>query len=148
MRVILILSGFLFFVSSCCNNVQDNKKLWKEEIIKTEAEFCNTAEKQGLQKAFLKFSSKDAVLLRDNKLVKGKNAIADFYKNYDAVKENIKLIWEPDFVDVSSSGDMAYTYGKYIFTSSDSSGKIVSDTGIFHTVWKRQENGEWRFVWD
>ncbi len=148
MRLLILLSAFLFLSSSCCNNDMDNKKLWKEEIIKTEAEFCNTAEKQGLQKAFLKFSSEDAVLLRDNKLVKGKKAIADIYQNYDAVKDNIKLIWEPDFVDVSSSGDMAYTYGKYIFTSSDSSGKIVADTGIFHTVWKRQENGEWRFVWD
>jgi len=123
-------------------------KLWKDEVIATEAEFCKSVENNGLQKAFTEFSADEVVLLRSNKLVKGKNSINDFYQNYSNANEKIKLIWEPDFVDVSISGDMAYTYGNYIFTTYDSSGIAKSDTGIFHTVWKRQQNGEWRFVWD
>ena len=58
------------------------------------------------------------------------------------------LVWKPDYVDVSESGDLAYTYGKYTFTSRDSTGRKVVSKGIFHTVWKRQEDGSWKFVWD
>jgi len=59
-----------------------------------------------------------------------------------------QLEWAPDFVDVSSSGDLAYTYGKFTFSFKDSLGNKVENKGIFHTVWKRQSNGEWKFVWD
>ena len=59
-----------------------------------------------------------------------------------------KLIWKPDFVDVSASGDLAYTYGAYTYSYKDSTGAIVEQGGIFHTVWKRQADGGWRFVWD
>jgi len=62
--------------------------------------------------------------------------------------ENVSLVWEPDFVDVSASGDLAYTYGKFIYTLTDSLGKDQVMEGIFHTVWKRQTDGTWKFVWD
>jgi hypothetical protein len=43
---------------------------------------------------------------------------------------------------------MAYTYGQHTFEATDDSGGIIEDTGIFHTVWKRQPDGQWRYVWD
>jgi ketosteroid isomerase-like protein len=56
--------------------------------------------------------------------------------------------WSPDFIDVSKEGDMAYTYGKYVWQSPDSTGKMNVSNGIFHTVWKRQVDGSWKYVWD
>jgi ketosteroid isomerase-like protein len=56
------------------------------------------------------------------------------------------LTWSPDFIDVSASGDMAYTYGKYNYTTTDSLGNVSEIEGIFHTVWKRQADGNWKFV--
>ena len=58
------------------------------------------------------------------------------------------LKWKPDFVDVAASGDLGYTYGHYTYSYIDSTGKAAEDKGIFHTVWKRQPDGNWRFVWD
>lgn len=60
----------------------------------------------------------------------------------------MSLQWDADFVDVSKSGELAYTYGKYTFTAIDSTGKTIDDKGIFHTVWKKQKDGKWKFVWD
>ena len=51
-------------------------------------------------------------------------------------------------MDVSESGDLAYTYGKYTFSAFDSNAKKIEAKGIFHTVWKRQEDGSWKFVYD
>lgn len=61
---------------------------------------------------------------------------------------NMTLTWKPDFVEVSSSGDLAYTYGWYQFSMTDTAGKVARDTDEFHTIWKRQPDGEWRYIWD
>ena len=85
--------------------------------------------------------------MRDNQLILGKEAIRNMYPSLDK-DDKVTLTWIPEFVDVSKSGDMAYTYGEYIYSIIGIDGNIQHDKGVFHTVWKRQSNGEWRFVWD
>ena len=46
------------------------------------------------------------------------------------------------------SRDLGYTYGHYTFSYIDSGGNKIENKGVFHTVWKRQSDGTWRFVWD
>jgi len=144
--VILLLFGIIL-----CNCKDDRiplKEQWEEEIKNTETAFSNMAQKEGIAKAFLKYADEDAVLMRNNHLIVGKKAIEeDFMKKAEALK-NITLKWTPDFVDVASSGDLGYTYGEYELIGTDSLGNKQIDTGIFHTVWKRQEDGSWKFVFD
>lgn len=98
---------------------------------------------KGIHDAFISFAAEDAVLKR-RRLIIGKAAIDEHLKS--STSKN--LSWRPDFVDVSSSGDLGYTYGNYIFKYADSLGNPLEDKGIFHTVWKRQADGSWKFVWD
>lgn len=86
--------------------------------------------------------------MRNNQLIFGKEAIKSSFDRGTEPAQKVSLTWKPDFVDVSVSGDLGYTYGEYIYSFIDNTGLQKSDTGIFHTVWKRQKNGEWRFVWD
>jgi ketosteroid isomerase-like protein len=118
----------------------------KLEILETEKAFSALAIEKGLKIAFTMYAAEDAVLRRGNDLIKGKKAIADYYETYKY--PNARLEWNPDFIDVSASGDLAYTYGQYKFEAKDKSGEILKDTGIFHTIWKKQPNGKWRYVWD
>jgi ketosteroid isomerase-like protein len=85
--------------------------------------------------------------MRNNNLIRGKMAIDLYFKN-QTLDTSVYLTWKPDFVDVAASGDMRYTYGQYVFSCVDSAGKIIEDKGIFHTVWKRQADNTWKFVWD
>ena len=117
----------------------------KTELFAVEKEFCAMAQSEGVEKAFLYFSADSAVILNRDRLLKGKEAIR---KRYQTFPQNAKLEWAPDFADVSTSGDLGYTYGKYTFTSTDSIGHTTQSSGIFHTVWKRQSDGKWKFVWD
>jgi len=103
---------------------------------------------EGIPKAFLTFAADDAVLMRNNELISGKQDLSLYFANQAEAPENEKLSWEPDFVDVSASGDLAYTYGQFTYSYTDSLGSAVESTGVFHTVWKRQSDGSWRFVWD
>lgn len=121
---------------------------WKAEIVATEKEFAEMAAKEGIAKAFLSYAANDAVLMRNDSLIIGKEAIRISFEGNVTNPGQVTLTWEPDFVDVSKSGDLGYTYGKYEYTVIDSLGNKKAAEGIFHTVWKRQADGKWRFVWD
>ena len=119
---------------------------WKAEIRAVEKAFNDMAQEEGLIKAFEYYAAADGVIRRSKKIIQGKQDIRAWYEK--DVRPNETLTWTPTFVDVSQSGDMAYTYGDFVFTYPDTAGTMKQNKGIFHTVWKRQANGEWRFVWD
>ncbi|REJ81924.1 MAG: nuclear transport factor 2 family protein [Bacteroidetes bacterium] len=140
--IIIIISIICF----SCSEKKDHSQEAIQEILKTEAEFASYAESHGVAEAFMKYAADNAVLLRRNRIIAGKDSISHFLTSQNFT--DIKLSWKADFADASSSGDMAYTYGKYVFSAKDPEGKEISDRGIFHTVWKRQSDGSWKFVWD
>jgi ketosteroid isomerase-like protein len=115
-------------------------------VLQTEKSFAEMSLKEGIPAAFMTYADERAVSMRDNQLIKGKDAIRAYYDR--ASFQHAWLEWTPDFVEVSSSGDLAYTYGHYRFYSVDSTGIRTLSSGIFHTVWKKKENGSWRYVWD
>mgnify|MGYP001813864569 CR=1 FL=1 len=141
------LLAFIGLSMASCSKKQVTEEqisLWKAEIEQTELAFSKLAGEQGIHDAFVAYAAPEAVLLRRNKLILGRTEIDDFYSG----NTSTGLSWAPDFVDVAESGDLGYTYGKYIFSFKDSTGTQQQNQGIFHTVWKRQEDGTWKFVWD
>jgi ketosteroid isomerase-like protein len=146
MKSIIISILMLSFFSGCKPDNAALREKAKKEIEATEKEFAFFCKKEGLEAAFFKYADNDAVIHRDNKIIKGKLAIREFYRNRPA--KNISLDWAPEFVAVSISGDLGYTYGNFTYISRDSLGKANEFKGIFHTVWKKQSDGTWRFVWD
>lgn len=145
MKNISFLITLLLFIFSCeTNNSKDMTEKWKQEIRESEADFAAMLNQKGLHDAFVAYAAENAVIMRNNKVITGKKAIDEHYKNVDTKT----LTWSPDFVEVSSSGDLGYTYGTYQYTFKDSLGNEHVDTGIFHTVWKRQPDGSWKYVWD
>lgn len=119
---------------------------YKTEIIETEKAFAKLAKEEGLKIAFLAYASDEAVLSRGGKLIKGKKEIAEYFDKQ--ASKNVRLEWTPDFVSVAASGDLGYTYGKFRFEGTDETGQATRLDGFFHTVWKREPTGEWRYVWD
>jgi ketosteroid isomerase-like protein len=118
----------------------------KQEIEYTEMAFARMAIDSGIETAFRAYAAPDAVMKRGNRLVSGYDSIVVYLDK--TKQEGAQLNWSPDFISVSRSGDLAYTYGEFIYTFSDSAGVIKKQEGFFHTVWKRQPDGKWKFVWD
>lgn len=139
----IIILFFTFLSCETKNTIAEVEK-WKQEILESEQNFAKMAQEVGIHNAFVAFAADDAVIMRNNTLVKGKNSIDNYYKN----SKSKTLTWSPDFIDVSSSGDFGYTYGIYHYTYKDSLEQDQVDTGIFHTVWKHQPDSSWKFVWD
>ncbi|HNS17304.1 MAG TPA: hypothetical protein PKH94_07150 [Bacteroidales bacterium] len=42
--------------------------------------------------------------------------------------------WEPDFIEVSATGDLGYSYGKYLWQIKDSTGRISEYKGVYMTI--------------
>lgn len=133
----------------CCNKKPEtvNPETSKSEVFKAEDDFKNLSQSKGIQEAFYAFADDNAVIKRENdSLIKGKENIKTYYSNPKYKKAYVT--WKPDFVDVSEDGTLAYTYGKYVWTVKDSLGNIKDFKGVFHTVWKKQKDGNWKYVWD
>jgi len=145
-RIITAISALLIFSSCQIRENENQMEIWKNEVMKAELDFAEMAKNEGIAKAFEAFAANDAALSRNNILVSGKEGIKKFYENRDLT--NVSLEWKPDFIEIAASGDLAYTYGKYTYAIIDSTGVSKSSNGIFHTVWKRQADGSWKYVWD
>jgi ketosteroid isomerase-like protein len=137
---------FISFFSLSCNSDENVKEQSKQEILEAEKAFAQMAKDVGISNAFIAFADKSATIERSNQLIIGIDSIAAHFSA--PAPEGTKLEWTPDFVDASISGDLGYTYGKFTYTRLDSVGNPEKITGIFHTVWKRQEDGSWKYVWD
>jgi uncharacterized protein (TIGR02246 family) len=51
-------------------------------------------------------------------------------------------------VEVARSGDLAWDRGTYEFTSTDKSGKAVTERGKYLTIWRKQADGSWKAIAD
>jgi ketosteroid isomerase-like protein len=142
--IILLL---VLICTTSCETKKKSKLELEAEVFKSEEDFKNLSQTQGISEAFYTFADDNAVIKRENdSLIYGKESIKKYYSNPKFVKASVT--WKPDFIEVSNDGTLAYTYGKYIWTVSDSLGKKTDFRGIFHTVWKKQKDGSWKYVWD
>jgi len=145
MRTFSILLIGILLNTSCTKSI--NKDEIKKEIFNSEKAFEKMASEKGVVEAFYYFADENAAILRENDtLIVGKENIKIYYD-----KKNLKnaiVNWTPDFIDVSDCGTLGYTYGKYVWKITNTKGEVAEYKGIFHTVWKKQKDNSWKFVWD
>jgi ketosteroid isomerase-like protein len=145
-QFVIFLVTFFFF--ACQSGSPGTSGKAKQEIIQTENDFAKMAGEKGIKTAFLFYCDSNAIIKRGNdSLIIKKQGIDNFYSA--PFYKNASLRWSADFADASDDGTLGYTYGKYFWQLKDSTGKTVSKhEGVFHTVWKKQKDGSWKFVWD
>jgi len=76
---------------------------------------------------------------------RGKDAIGALYDKLYA-RPGFLLDWHPTYAKVV--GDIAITSGPYERHVLGPGGADERSTGTYLTVWQRQKDGNWLFVWD
>ena len=141
---LLLIAGF-FAAAPVVAAAVDKEEL-KAELIRTEADFCTMARAQGIPAAFAHFIAPDGILFdADPQKHRGADAVA---QRYGDTRPGGVLNWAPSFAEVSDSGDLGYTWGRYEYRGTGPDGQPRVATGYFLTIWKRQPDGTWRFVVD
>jgi ketosteroid isomerase-like protein len=144
MKTMFVLLVSAFIIASC--NQPDKEKI-KDEIYQAEKAFEKMAAEKSIAEAFYHFADEEAVIKRENDtLIVGKENIRNYYDTES--NRSATVNWTPDFIDVADCGTLAYTYGKYLWRIKNQEGLITEHKGVFHTVWKKQEDGGWKYVWD
>ena len=90
--------------------------------------------------AFTSFLSDDAVFFSGPEPRRGKQAVADGWKRFFD-KPQAPFSWEPEKVEVLSSGTLALSSGPV----HDPNGKPIA---TFTSIWRLEAPGVWRIVFD
>ena len=150
MRAALFLVLATALLAGCAENntaSTDEKQKAIQAIATAEKDFQKMTVDKGIAEAFWFYADSNATIKRQNDtLIHGKDAIRNYYS--DPSYGNASVTWSPDFTEASEDGSFGYTYGNYTWQSKDSTGKTTEFKGVFHTVWKKQADGSWKYVWD
>lgn len=98
--------------------------------------------------AILSFWSEDAIVIPPGAPeLRGKSAIRVYVQKSLAIP-GFKITWKPSSATVSSDGSLGYTTGENVVSFSAPDGKSVTVMGRYATIWRRDEDGQWKCVVD
>ena len=120
-----------------------------QAAIKTDEKKWNDEFKAKDQEALVAHYADDAYFVAPG--LKPANGSTEIRKAYsDGLNDkNFEISFASDKVDISASGDLAYARGHFREKYTDpKTGKVMSDSGSYITVYKKQQDGSWKAVED
>ena len=110
-----------------------------------ETQFSQSVESRDIE-SFKSFIDADARFISDI-VSRGPDAVATAWSAFFAVNgPGIK--WRSQFVEVLEDGTLALSRGPYKMTVRDEADNVSEHWGTFNSVWRLQEDGSWRVVFD
>lgn len=119
-----------------------------EDLLRTDREWAALASEGKDVERILSFWSDDATIAPPGvPLITGKAAIRTFVEQSLATP-GFHIGWTPAQASVSGDGTMGYTTGTNTTTLPGPEGKLLTVTGRYVTVWRRDASGAWKCVAD
>jgi hypothetical protein len=126
---------FTLFVASLCFSQNPAQKIYE-----TERAFEKAVAENGMNAAFIEYMTADGLVFNPE----AQNAREVWQKR---PKSPALLTWNPEWIEVSSNGALAYSIGNGVYRP-----KGKDDTTRYYShylsIWSRQPNGEYRAVLD
>jgi len=111
-----------------------SKEGLRELLMQLDRDFDDMTSKSGVD-GWVSYFAEDGVVVTSKSDIKGKEAIRSEMSKVFSLK-------------VSDGGDLGFTYGKYKRSYIDSEGKLISSTGKYTSIWKKQVDGSWKIILD
>lgn len=129
---------------ACSPTVKDDREAKKMEIMNADRAFSALSAEKGMKEAFISFAADEVIKPQPGgQPIVGRASLIHSFEGVPP--EDFVLTWEPIKVDVA--GDLGYTFGNWTRRS-----KVApADTayyGNYISIWKRQTDGKWKFVFD
>lgn len=145
-RIMLFALSAILFLQCSNDNNEASKKFVKQyskkidSLVVQEKAFAKASQKNGIKAAFLQYLTEDAIIFRPAPM----NGV-EIYNEYDDTGKSLR--WYPTYADVAISDDIGFTTGPWVF-SYNPENDTINIYGHYFSVWKRQENGDWRVIFD
>jgi ketosteroid isomerase-like protein len=118
-----------------------------QELLSKDIEFSEYCVKNGINESFTNYIADDGVLLRPNHHpVVGKDSVIKLLNNKN--KNNLTMRWKPSYAFVAKSGELGYTYGVYELSDAAPDGAVISSSGTYVSIWKKDSSGNWKLALD
>jgi ketosteroid isomerase-like protein len=144
-RFILII--FICAFSSCTDKNMSKRTdgNMKDTLMNVDRDFSRMSVEKNVSEAFIYFAAEDVILMREKELpIVGFDTLKKYFEKRKYSKST--LSWEPLKADVNS--DLGYTFGSWKLDAKADDGSDTTVYGLYSTVWKKQQNGKWKFVLD
>lgn len=135
----IIIAAIIF--SSCNTKQTDLSKQAAEQIWSADTAMSNLATREGFFKALLKYADDSLIIPREGKLpMIGKTEVSQAWSDKPVI---IERIWKPIRAEASQSGEIGYSFGYSMYKTQD-----TTTYSNYCTIWKKQKDGTWKFVYD
>ena len=141
MKSITILLLVLTIVS--CNQQKVDTKAEGEKVMKLSKEWSEVASTGDVEKTVSFWADDAFVMSAGQPPVKGKPAIRQMVEESYKMP-GFRISWQPQSVEVSEGGDMAYMIENSQISFTDSTGKPVTLKNKAVTIWRKQPDGSWK----
>ena len=148
---VLMLTGFTIVLAVITAGCGEQRKvdLSAEEaaIRRTDADWLAAASARDLNRV-LPFWADDATIVTPGMPpIVGKDAIRKYVSGAFATP-GFSITWKTEKVEVSQSGDLAYSTGTDRISLNSPDGKSVTEENRGVAIWKKQVDGSWKVVLD
>ena len=126
-----------------CNQTKIDKKAEGEKIMQLSKEWAQTIATKDVDK-IINYWADDAFVMQEGQApLKGKQAIRQMVEESFKIP-NFSITWQPESVEVSDAGDMAYMIENAQVSFTDSTGKAVTIKNKAVSIWRKQRDGSWK----
>ena len=138
-----ILAALAAIIMLGCGRPKMDTSAEGEKVMQTSRDWAKAAAAADIEKT-LSYWTDDAVLMSPGQpTLNGKKQIRQMVEGSFKMP-GFKISWEPQSVQVSPDGDMAYLIEKSQITMKDSTGKSVTQHLNGVTIWRKQSDGSWK----
>jgi ketosteroid isomerase-like protein len=138
MRLFSISGLLLLLVSVALADAVDDVRC-------NEIRFSQSVENQNLE-SFRSFIDADARFV-GGEVSRGPDEVVAAWGTF-FVADGPKIVWRPQIVEVLHDGSLALSRGVYRMTVTSETGKRTDHWGTFNSIWRRQDDGGWKIVFD
>lgn len=130
---------------SCAQKVSDDVESQKTAIINTDKAFSAMSAEKGMYEAFIAYAAEEVIKPQDGRQpVVGRESLI---KSFAGVPpRDFVLTWEP--LKADAAGGIGYTFGNWFRKSKTAAGADTTVYGNYISIWKRQDDGSWKYVFD
>ncbi len=145
-RIGLFSVALLVFATGGCAPTTD-VEADEAAIRETTNEWMNAANARDVERLVDLYAADASLFPPNAPLVTGKEAIRTVWSQM-VESPSVTSSLQTTKVEISSSGDLAYSVGTYEDTRNDPEGNPITDRGKWVTVLKKQPDGAWKIVAD
>ncbi len=141
------ITALLVFTLIGCSQPKIDKKAEGEKVMQISKEWSEVASSGDVEKTVSYWADNAVMIAAGQPPLDGKQAIRQMVEESFKIP-GFRISWQPQSVEVSESGDMAYLIENSQVAFKDSTGNTITQNNKAVSIWKKQSDGKWKNVVD